>query len=114
MEYSQQIQIPPELATNSIELDLGRVRGTAEVIINGTPTGIRLWRPYKFDVTGSLKPGSNSISVRIFNTLGPHYATGMPTRFINEEQVESGLFGPTRLCFEGSRPKDACSTSVFH
>ena len=102
MEYSQQIQIPPELAANSIELDLGRVRGTAEVIINGTSTGIRLWRPYKFDVTGSLKPGSNSISVRIFNTLGPHYATGMPTRFINEEQVESGLFGPTVLCFKNT------------
>ena len=114
VEYSQLVQVPPELAGSSVKLDLGRVRGTAEVVINGKTAGIRLWTPYKFDLTGRLKPGSNTIVVRIFNTLGPHYATGMPTRFINEEQVESGLFGPTRLCFEGSRPKDACSTSVSH
>ena len=102
--YSQQVQVPPELVGDTVALDLGRVRGTAEVEVNGNPAGIRVWSPYRFDVTGSLTSESNTITVRVFNTLGPHYATGMPTRFINEEQVESGLFGPVELRFEDAPP----------
>lgn len=78
-------------------LDLGRVRGTAEVIVNGAPTGVRTWSPYVFDLTGHLSPGANDLEVRVFNTLGPYLDAVSPTRFVFEGQRVSGVMGPVRL-----------------
>jgi len=78
-------------------LDLGRVRGTAEVLINGTSVGVRIWSPYTFDLTGLLSPGENDLEVRVFNTLGPYLDAVSPTRFVFEGQRISGLMGPVRV-----------------
>lgn len=78
-------------------LDLGRVRGTAEVIVNGVSAGVRIWSPYTFDLTGRLSPGQNDLEVRVFNTLGPYLDAVSPTRFVFEGQRVSGLMGPVKL-----------------
>lgn len=78
-------------------LDLGRVRGTAEVEVNGRPIGARVWSPYRFDLSGALHAGSNTIVVRVFNTLAPYLKGASPTRTIFGEQDDSGLFGPVIL-----------------
>ena len=78
-------------------LDLGRVRGTAEVEINGTPVGVRVWSPYRFDLAGTLLAGENHIVVRVFNTLAPYLKGASPTRTIFGDQDDSGLFGPVVL-----------------
>jgi hypothetical protein len=48
-------------------LDLGRVEVIAEVRLNGTDLGI-LWKPpFRVEATGALKPGENSLEVKVVN-----------------------------------------------
>ena len=68
-------------------LDLGRVAHLAEVWVNGQNVGARLWAPYAFDVTKALKPGKNTLRVRVGNLIANNM--GLPS--------ESGLFGPVTL-----------------
>jgi len=54
----------------------------AEVLVNGQPAGCIVSRPWTCDVTQALKPGTNTIEVRVIgtlkNTLGPHHnGTGL-------------------------------------
>lgn len=50
------------------ELDLGGVRDLAEVSLNGHDLGV-WWRPpFAADVTSHLKPGTNTLTIRVTNT----------------------------------------------
>ena len=80
-----------------VTLDLGRVRGTAEVWINGTAIGARVLSPYRFDMTQVIKPGSNTLEVLVCNTLAPYLSSASPTHFILSGQDSSGLFGPVTI-----------------
>ena len=51
-------------------LDLGEVYETAEVFVNQKSAGVRLCKPYTFDITEFLKEGDNEIAIEITNTLG--------------------------------------------
>lgn len=95
VEYSQPLTLGEK--TGSFILDLGKVRGTAEVRMNGNIAGTRIWSPYRFDVTGLLRPGENIVSVTIYNTLGPYIDAVGPSHFVPPNQRESGLFGPVVL-----------------
>jgi hypothetical protein len=68
-------------------LDLGTVRDVAQVEVNGEPAGRLLWRPYRVDVTGALRPGANTIAVRVTNTNANEHGQAQP----------SGLLGPVAL-----------------
>jgi len=50
-------------------LHLGEVGVAAGVMLNGKQVGVRLWRPYRFDVSGVLRKGRNELRVRVVNTL---------------------------------------------
>lgn len=50
------------------ELALGKVGFQAEVFINGTFAGERIWEPYTLDVTNLLKDGDNEITVIASNS----------------------------------------------
>ena len=80
-------------------LDLGRVNSTAEVRVNDRPAGLRMARPYTFDLSGLLREGENTIEVKVRNTLANHYSVGYPTKFVYDGQTVSGLLGPVRLRF---------------
>ncbi len=82
-------------------LNLGRVRGTAEVHINGKLVGVRIWSPYTFDLTDHLRPGENALHVSVYNTLGPYMEAVSPTSFVFPGQTVSGLFGPVTLTETG-------------
>jgi hypothetical protein len=41
----------------------------AEVFINGQSVGSRLWPPFNFDLSGKLKPGENTVKIRIGNLI---------------------------------------------
>jgi hypothetical protein len=78
-------------------LDLGRVRGAAEVWVNGRSAGVRIWSPYRFDVSELLQAGENTLEVLVLNTLAPYLDVQSPTFYVFPGQTDSGLLGPIRL-----------------
>jgi hypothetical protein len=84
-------------SVGQVALDLGAVRGTAEVSVNGQPIGVRIWSPYRFDISEAMRPGANTIEVTVFNTLGPYLNDASPTRYVFAGQQLSGMLGPVRL-----------------
>lgn len=68
-------------------LDLGQVREVAAVTVNGTELPPLLWSPYITDVTDVLRPGRNTVGVRVSNTLSNERRKPLP----------SGLLGPVTL-----------------
>ncbi len=67
--YHNKIDIPAEWLTSGrrVYLDLGDVRELAEVLINGQNLSI-LWKaPFRVDVTKALKPGENTLEIRVTN-----------------------------------------------
>lgn len=87
----------PEKPLGKVILDLGRVRGSVDVMVNGVSCGTRLWHPYRFDITSALQAGSNRIEMRVYNTLGPHFAEGHPSAHVYENHTKSGIFGPIQM-----------------
>lgn len=81
-------------AKSRATIDLGKVAGTAEIIINGKKAGVRVAPPWKLDITGYLKKGQNKIEVLVYNTLSNHYQT-IPSRYKGDPV--SGLMGPVKL-----------------
>ncbi|MFL6122210.1 hypothetical protein [Actinophytocola sp.] len=84
-------------ATGPVVLDLGAVRGTAEVRVNGHAAGVRIWSPYRFDLAGLVREGVNSITVTVRNTLGPLLDDTSPTLGVYAGQRVSGILGPIQL-----------------
>jgi hypothetical protein len=78
-------------------LDLGKVRGTAEVRVNGSVAGVRVLSPYVFDLTDLLTSGENELEVLVLGTLGPYLDTQSPTHYVFPGQRTTGLFGPVKL-----------------
>lgn len=78
-------------------VDLGALRGTAELRVNGRAAGCRLWSPYRFDVAGMFHAGENQIEVDVYNTLAPYFGAAGTTPWVLPGQRDSGLLGPVRL-----------------
>ena len=53
----------------SVSLDLGIVGEVAELSINGKDMGIRICRPYEFDISDAIKDGENEVTVTVSNSL---------------------------------------------
>lgn len=92
--YAQTVELSEKQAQSSLTLDLGNVLVAAEVLVNGTSVGVRLAKPYTFDLSGVVQTGSNTVEVRVANTIAPHYLT-IPSH--NLGPVASGLLGPVHL-----------------
>jgi beta-galactosidase/beta-glucuronidase len=85
VDYSTEFEVTS--ASKPTRLDLGRVAHLAEVWVNGQNVGARLWAPYAFDITKALKPGKNTLRIRVGNLISNNM--GIPS--------EAGLFGPVTL-----------------
>ncbi|MFC7619560.1 hypothetical protein [Microlunatus sp. GCM10028923] len=79
----------------ALELDLGHLRGTVEVEIDGELVGTRFCGPYRFAL--GRRPVPFDLTVRVYNTLGPFLHESTPTMWVLPGQRESGLIGPVRL-----------------
>ena len=86
----------PEVESPAVVLDLGKVRGTAELFVNGMSVGTRFIWPYRFDLTAHLIAGSNHLRIEVFNTLAPLFGAISATDMIHEGQQSSGIYGPIR------------------
>ena len=83
-----------------VVLDLGAVNTTAEVAVNGQVIGVRLARPYRFDITGHVREGDNELEVTVYNTLANYFSTGpYESEYVFPGQTVSGLLGPVTVSF---------------
>ncbi|MEX2169198.1 MAG: glycosyl hydrolase [Pirellulales bacterium] len=117
IKYIRRVNLTEEQLAHHLSLDLGDVRTSAEVTVNGRSLGVRLASPFVFDLTGSVRPGENEIQVEVLNTLANYMSAG-PSRYVYEDQTVSGLLGPATLRLtprvqvwcrpepEASQPKD--------
>ncbi len=67
--YTKTIQAPADWFKTGAKLwlDLGDVKNIAEVSVNGKPLGI-LWKtPFRVDLTSALKPGANTLEIKVTN-----------------------------------------------
>ncbi len=109
--YSKAIQAPKGWFSkrSHIFMDLGEVKNLATLTVNGEELGVGWHNPYRFDVTSSLKPGSNSITITVINSwvnrlIGdqqPNATKYTYTDFTpynaNSTLFPSGLIGPVQV-----------------
>jgi len=93
-----------------IWLDLGSVKNMAEVVVNGKDLGLLWTQPFRVDVTSALKPGANTLEVKVTNgwanrIIGdrqpnaPRQYTSTTPKFYKASSPlwPSGLLGPVQL-----------------
>jgi hypothetical protein len=96
--YRADVQLSEAQVGGTVILDLGHVKTVAEVSVNGRVAGVKLTRPFRFNISGLVTEGRNSIEVKVANTLANHMST-YPTKYIREGQTISGLLGPVEIRF---------------
>ncbi|CAN7309530.1 glycosyl hydrolase [Paenibacillus sp. LjRoot153] len=85
MTYEKLFEFTESLAYKGIMLDLGNAHEMVRVWINGIEIGVRMWKPYVFDITQVVRQGWNEIRVEVTNTLANRY---------DGQSLPSGLIGP--------------------
>jgi len=108
--YLTTFDLDPASTTGAIKLDLGDVREVAEVLVNDKPAGITWKPPYRVDITSAVKPGSNTLQVRVANlwhnrlvgdagTTESKRITKTNVRMPDRKAplIPSGLLGPVSL-----------------
>lgn len=51
-------------------LEIENAYETVEVFVNGRSAGVRLSKPYRFDLSEFLEDGKNKLAIEVTNTLG--------------------------------------------
>lgn len=101
VRYKTKLNLTSSQARSKVIIDLGKVAGTAGIIVNGKEAGVRVAPPWKTDISGYLRKGGNTIEVLVFNTLANHYQT-IPSRY--KGNPASGLLGPVKLILSSEKP----------
>ncbi|MDK1342707.1 glycosyl hydrolase [Streptomyces sp. 378] len=91
--YARVVEVPPGCDP---VLDLGRVRGSVEVSVDGEFAGEAFCAPYRFPLRGAAGR-TVRLEVTVRGTLAPYLAEATPTAWAFASQLSSGLFGPVTL-----------------
>ncbi|MET9394121.1 glycosyl hydrolase [Streptomyces sp. NPDC006624] len=91
--YTRLVEVPPG---SDPVLDLGRVRGSVEVAVDGEFAGEAFCAPYRFPLRGAAGR-TVRLEVTVRGTLAPYLAEATPTEWAFESQLSSGLMGPVTL-----------------
>ena len=112
--YEKSFELPPEYLGQRLLLDLGDVGVAAEVWLNETRLGERVWRPFTLEVTSAVKQGTNTLRAVVANTRANERARGpdqlalwaIPVRgrALLDEIDLNGLQGPVRLLAQKRAP----------
>jgi hypothetical protein len=94
--YRTTVTVPDATGRRAV-LDLGAVRGTADVRVNGELAAQLVWGPWRAEVTDLLRSGLNDIEVVVRGTLAGYLDEASPTRGVYAGQVRTGLLGPVVL-----------------
>jgi hypothetical protein len=104
VSYRRTIQVDQPGPGDSILIDLGDVRGSAEVVVNQTLAATLAWSPYRADITAYLRPGANDVEIVVRGTLAGYLGSASPTPAVTRGQGHHGLFGPVALLLHHSHP----------
>ncbi|MEU1852190.1 glycosyl hydrolase [Streptomyces sp. NPDC019990] len=91
--YAREVDVPP--GPDPV-LDLGRVRGSVEVAVDGEFAGEAFCAPYRFSLRGAAGR-TIRLEVTVRGTLAPYLAESTPTAWAFDSQLSSGLLGPVTL-----------------
>ena len=90
--YRRQFNMPSVSAGKRLFLEIGEVHDYARVKVNGKQLEAHAWQPYRWDITGAVKPGANDLEIEVRATpAGGRGGRGGAAPAI------SGLLGPARL-----------------
>ena len=65
------------------------IRDYAAVSVNGTDEIVRLWTPFRYDITGQLKNGENELKIRVVNSLDNQlYQSGRISGMLGDVRIE--------------------------
>ena len=78
-------------------LDLGAVRGSVEVHLDGVLIGAAFCAPFRFDLPAAA--AGAELEVTVLGTLGPFLHESTPTTWVFPSQLRSGLLGPVTARF---------------
>jgi hypothetical protein len=115
--YETSFEVPAGAIAGArrLVLDLGEVKETARVSLNGREVGTVWTPPYRVDITGAVAPGTNALRVEVANLLAnriigdlaaPAAGTYMRSNVITGPRAPltaasplhpSGLIGPVRI-----------------
>lgn len=113
--YSAEFTVPEQWAGKTGALDLGKVRYTARVTLNGCSLGTVLAPPYRVEIPAGLLREKNILSITVTNTsanwyvhtdyfdrweihqLSPYFEG---ERNYAKDSVDGGLYGPVNLFLE--------------
>jgi hypothetical protein len=102
--YRRQFTSAAAPAGKHVYLEIADVHDYARVTLNGKDLGAHAWQPYRWDVTGALKAGTNDLEIQVNATpagrggpgAAPPAAAGGRGRG-GAPAIASGLLGPVRL-----------------
>ena len=99
VRYMSGVDVIDDPGAGTFWLDLGDLRGSASVRIDGELAGTLVVAPWRVDITDQAcaAGGSMRIEIEVANTLGPYIDDVSPTTMVYAGQRVSGLFGPVRL-----------------
>lgn len=92
--YYADIDVPAELLGRRVFLDAGRVGSLLDLEVNGMSAGVRVWPPYRLDVTEYLHGGMNFFVLKVSNSSRNFFEGPDPYK-------PSGLLEDVWLDFEG-------------
>ena len=88
ISFSTSFEVAADQLENDLFLDLGTVGEIAEVFVNGECLGVRAWGPKTFDITTTVRAGTNTLEIRVTNSMANRMEGAMQP---------SGLMGPVVL-----------------
>ena len=86
--YRRSVDLPATYAGQRIFVEPEMLDDVLEVVVNGQRAGVRLWAPYGVEITDYLRPGQNTIDLRVANTL---------VNLLEAVERPSGLAGAVRF-----------------
>ena len=86
--YRKRFELPESFQNQRVFIEPQMHDDVLEVLVNGQSAGVRLWEPYQVEVTELLKPGENTLELRVANTL---------VNLLERVERPSGLAGAPRL-----------------
>ena len=94
--HETDFSLPAQYLQHHVQLDLGDVGVAAEVWVNGQRAGLRVWKPFIFDITKLARAGGNHLRILITNSEGSKIAVG-PRRATLARIRINGLLGPVHI-----------------